>query len=186
MDYVAGPALGNGHLQGVQDELRPEVVGHGPSDDPAAEGVEHDGDVEEAGSSRYVGDIRHPELVRGGGGEVAVDEVGSRTRLPVPPRRNRATAPMAGPDEAGLAHQPGNGGYPLHMCNGTRVCGNAARPARAGRRRCAARHRSRASRDGRCGSASAGQRPPRVAPRSAGRPRHSTRPSTRRGYAPSP
>ena len=104
MDHVAGPALCNGHLQSVQNQLRTQMIGHGPADDPAAESVKHDAEVEEARTSRHVGDIRYPETVRGSGGKVTVDQVGSRARLSIPPRRDGATVPMAGSDEAGLAH----------------------------------------------------------------------------------
>lgn len=107
MDHVAGPALCHGHLQSVQNQLRTQVIGHGSADDPAAEGVKHDAEVEEARSSRHVGDIRYPEPVRGSGGKVTVDQVGSRARLSISPRRDRATTPMTGSDKASLAHQPG-------------------------------------------------------------------------------
>ena len=56
-------------------------------------------------------DVRHPKLVRGGG-DIAVDEVGSRAHLSIPPGRDRPTAPVAGSDEAGLAHHSGD---PNHM-----------------------------------------------------------------------
>ena len=79
---------------------------------------EHDGEVEEAGRCRDVGDVGHPEPVRCRGSKSALDEVGSRSRFPVPPGRDWAAAPVAGPDEAGpdeagpdeagLAHQPGD------------------------------------------------------------------------------
>jgi hypothetical protein len=34
-----GVALGDGHIQGVQDQLGAKVVGHGPAHDPAREGI---------------------------------------------------------------------------------------------------------------------------------------------------
>ncbi len=38
----------DGHVEGVEDELGAQVAGHRPADDPAAEGVDDDRDVEEA------------------------------------------------------------------------------------------------------------------------------------------
>lgn len=108
MNHVTGPTLCDGHLQGVQDQFRTQVVGHRPSDNPAAEGVEHDGEIEETGSRGNVGNIGHPEPVRGFGHEVAVDEVGSWAHLLISPRRDGAAASVAGPNETGLAHQPGD------------------------------------------------------------------------------
>ena len=84
------------------------MVGHGPSDNPAAEGVEHHREVEEAGSRGYVGDVGNSKLVRCRGHEIAVDEIRRWPCLLITPCRGWSTAPVAGPDEADLAHQPGN------------------------------------------------------------------------------
>ncbi len=101
-------ALRDGHLQGIQHQLRAEVMGHGPPDDAAAEGVEHHGEVEETRSRRHIGDVGDPEPVRCLGREHAIDEIGGGPRLPVRPRRDGAAAPVACPDEAGFPHQPGD------------------------------------------------------------------------------
>ena len=82
-----------------QHELGSEVPGHRPADDAAAEYVEDDGEVEEAGASRDVGDVRDPERVGPVGCEVALDEVGPRRRHPAGGRR-RATPP-GDADDAG-------------------------------------------------------------------------------------
>ena len=43
MDDVARPALAERHVEGVEDELAAEVLGHRPADNAAAERVQHDG-----------------------------------------------------------------------------------------------------------------------------------------------
>jgi len=43
MDDVLGTALRDGHLQGAQDEFRSHIGVHGPADNTAAPGVDHDG-----------------------------------------------------------------------------------------------------------------------------------------------
>jgi hypothetical protein len=37
--------VGHGHVQRLEDEVGAQVARHGPADDPAAEGVEHHGQV---------------------------------------------------------------------------------------------------------------------------------------------
>lgn len=61
----AGRRFGECHLEGRQHELGPEVVGppaHGypPADDATTEDVLDDREVEEAGPSGNVGNIRRP------------------------------------------------------------------------------------------------------------------------------
>ena len=63
--------------------------------------------IEEAGSRGYVGN-QPPEPVRDFDHEVAVDEGWSWARLSISPPRDRAAVPMTGPNETGLAHQPGD------------------------------------------------------------------------------
>lgn len=63
------------HLQGVQDQFGlHRGVGH-PADDPAAERVDDERDVDHSGLGHHVGEIGDPEFVRGVGGEVPVDEI---------------------------------------------------------------------------------------------------------------
>ena len=83
----------------------------------------------------------------------------------IAPGRDGTAAPMAGPDEAGLAHLP----LALLAQVGVNTRRAVGLPA---------------SRDGRCGCASTGRHPPRRAPRAAGWSRRGTRPSTRRACAP--
>ena len=75
VDDAFGPALGHGHVERGQHELRPEGPGHRPPDDPAAEHVENHGEVEKAATGRDVGDISHPERIGAVGHELALDEV---------------------------------------------------------------------------------------------------------------
>ncbi len=106
MNDVARPPLAPRHLERVEHEFGPKMIGHRPADNLAAPGVEHDGEVEEAARRRHEGDVGHPQLIRLGCREVAIDEVRRRPALPVSAGRNRAAAAMAGPDKAGPAHQP--------------------------------------------------------------------------------
>ena len=76
VDHPPRPALGHGHLQGVEDELGAEMRRHGPADDPATPGVQHDGQVEEAGPGGDLGDVSHPEPIRSRGRESALHQVG--------------------------------------------------------------------------------------------------------------
>jgi hypothetical protein len=75
-------------------------------DDPAAEGVEHDGQIEEAGPRWNIRDVSHPQQVRALRREVAIDEIGRLTRS-IPDGRDEALA-TAHAGQAGASHQPGN------------------------------------------------------------------------------
>jgi hypothetical protein len=52
MDDRDGPPLGERHVEGIEHELGLQVMPHGPADNAAREGVEHDGQIEEAGPGR--------------------------------------------------------------------------------------------------------------------------------------
>ena len=84
------------------------MIGHGPADDPTAERIEYDGQVEEPGPRRDVGDVRDPQPVGLIGRKAAVDQVRGRPGLLVTPRRHRPAAAMARPDETRPSHQPGD------------------------------------------------------------------------------
>ncbi len=58
VDDVLRTALSEGHIEGVEHELRAQVRGHGPTDHASTEGVEHDGEIEEPGPSGNVGSPR--------------------------------------------------------------------------------------------------------------------------------
>src|SRR5215207_7208458 len=72
------PAARDGHLEGVDDELRTQVVAHRPANDAAREAVDDGSKVEPAAGGRDVLDVGDPELVRRRGHEVAADQVGGR------------------------------------------------------------------------------------------------------------
>jgi hypothetical protein len=74
-----------------------------PGDAPA-EGVQDDGEIEEAGERRNERNISPPEPVRRRGGKVAVHAIGSGPRLPIAPGRDDTAAP-ADTGDAGRAHQ---------------------------------------------------------------------------------
>jgi hypothetical protein len=76
MDHGGRPPLHHGHVQRVEDEFSPQLGGHRPADHPATPRIEDDGQIEEAGPCRDVGDVDHPELVGPGGGKVAADQIG--------------------------------------------------------------------------------------------------------------
>ncbi len=54
MDHVAGPALLDGHVQCVQDEIGLQVGPHRPAHDAPGKRVEHDRQIQEAGPGRDV------------------------------------------------------------------------------------------------------------------------------------
>jgi len=108
MDHVRRPTLAEGHVEGVQNQLGSQVVGHRPADDPAAPDIHDDREIEKARRGWDVGDIGDPQLVRASCLEVAVHQIGCGSCLFVAPCRDRAAAPAAGADQTGHAHQPGN------------------------------------------------------------------------------
>ena len=75
VDDGLGTALLEGHVESVQDQAGAQVVGHGPPDDAPAEGIEHDGQVEEPGPGRDVGNVGDPQPVGCIRGEVPADQV---------------------------------------------------------------------------------------------------------------
>ena len=107
VDHAVGPPLPEGHVEGIEHEPRAQVVGHGPAHHAAAEGIQHDGEEQEPGPGRDVGDVRDPEPVGCVGAEVALDQVRRRTGARIPCRRPRSLAPADAP-QAGTAHQSGD------------------------------------------------------------------------------
>jgi hypothetical protein len=72
---AAGAAMGDGHVESLQDQFRPHVVGHRPTDDLARKEVEDRADVEPPFVGRNVGDVGDPLLVRPRRREITVQEV---------------------------------------------------------------------------------------------------------------
>ena len=81
MDHSIGSTLAKGHIQGVFDQFASQMVGHGPADHAATEGVYDNREVEEARMGRHVGDIGYPQPVSGRSGEVPVDQIGRHPAL---------------------------------------------------------------------------------------------------------
>jgi hypothetical protein len=86
MDEILGMALLNGHLQGLQDQLRAQVSCHGPADDLVAPGVEHHSQIQEPSPRWDVGNtcttrkcrcVGHPQFIRAAGSEVTLDQNGA-------------------------------------------------------------------------------------------------------------
>src|SRR3990170_1656691 len=75
MNYIGRPALRHGHVQRRQDELGAERGVHRPANDTPTPRIEDDGEREEAGPGRHVGDVRHPQPVWARRLEVAINEI---------------------------------------------------------------------------------------------------------------
>ena len=80
---------------------------HRPADDPTAERIEHDSEIQEAAHRRDIGDVGDPKLVGAVGGEITVHQVRRRARVAIPPGGDDATA-AADADNPCRPHQPGN------------------------------------------------------------------------------
>ena len=128
VDDVLGPPLANRHLHRVQHQFGTQVVRHRPADDLAAPGVEHDGEIEEARHRWHISDVGNPQLVRSGGAEVAVDQVGRRPVVLVPSGCCRAAVPMAGAHQARLMHQTGDPLAAVPLSTPTQIGMDARRP----------------------------------------------------------
>ena len=77
VDHLVRTALAKGHIQSVCDQFASQVVGHGPADDAATEGVYDPREVEEARMGRHIGDIGYPQPVPDWSAEGPVDQVRS-------------------------------------------------------------------------------------------------------------
>src|SRR5215203_1963055 len=95
-----------GHDQGVDAQLGPEVVGHGPADDLARGHVLDRGQIQEALAGRNVGDVRQPDLVRSLRREVAIQQVRSDRQVVAAVRGPGCAAAALAAGQAHLTHQP--------------------------------------------------------------------------------
>src|SRR4051812_4631736 len=96
----------DGHDQGADAQLGPEVVGHGPADDLARGHVLDRGQIQEALVGRDVGDVGQPDLVRPVRGEVPRQQVrGDREIMAAVPGSGGAAGAPPG-REPHLTHQP--------------------------------------------------------------------------------
>ena len=107
VDDTLGAPLRQSHVQGLQDQLCPQMCRHRPADDAPAEGIEYDREVEEAGPARHLGDVGDPQPVRRLDREVVLDQVRRRTRTVIADRGSDRFTP-ADTAQAGPAHQAGN------------------------------------------------------------------------------
>ena len=57
MDHLARPTLAEGHVEGVENQLGSQVIGHRPADDPAAPDIHDDCQIEKARQGRDIGEI---------------------------------------------------------------------------------------------------------------------------------
>src|SRR5581483_5243618 len=106
LDVGAGAAQVERHPQRVEDEIGAHVVGELPADDHPAVDVDHESEEDRPLPAAQVGEVGTPELVRPGGGEVALHQVGPPDRLRVSDSRAPwLPAPLRAPD-AVAAHQP--------------------------------------------------------------------------------
>ena len=87
MDHVDGAPLRQCHVQGIEHELGFKIMAHGPADDAPREGIQHNGQVQEPGPGRDIGDVGHPEPVWRIGVEIPVDQIASRPHPFVPEGR---------------------------------------------------------------------------------------------------
>ena len=75
-DIVAGPLSGpQPHVEGIQGKVGAQRRGHLPAHDHPAEDVEDERDVGPAGVGADVGQVRDPQLVRPGRGELPLHQV---------------------------------------------------------------------------------------------------------------
>ena len=100
----AGPALMEGLLQGVEDEVRPRRARDAPAHDPAGIGVDHEGDVDKPAPGRDVGKIRDPEPVWLRGLEDAVHSIERAGHGGVRDGGAHRPAPHCASQEIGRAH----------------------------------------------------------------------------------
>jgi hypothetical protein len=89
-------------LERIEHEAGVRRPADAPADDPAGEGVDHEGDADEAGPGRTIGEVRHPQRVRPIRPELPVDAVERARRRPVADRR----ADRLAADDALQSHSP--------------------------------------------------------------------------------
>ncbi len=169
MNDLCGPALGDGHLRGIEDQLRAQVRRHGPADHTPAPSVDDHGGVQKPRPGRHVGNVGHPELIRPGSREGALHEIRRRPGRGVSAGRARPRPP-ADADEPGNAHEAGD-----PLARDPRAPHPGARRGSVGPRRCRANGR------GWPGCKRAGGQRSRPATRPSGRGRRSSRSGTAQG-----
>ena len=95
-------------FQGIQNEACMGRAAHPPSDDPACEGIDHEGHIDEPGPGRDIGEVRHPQTIGLGRLELPVHLVERARRSLVADRGLHRLAPDR-PGKAEITHQPLDG-----------------------------------------------------------------------------
>ena len=72
---AGGPSIMERLFEGVQNEVRVRRPAGSPADDPSSIGVDDEGDIDEAGPGRDVGEVRDPERIRPWRMELPVDMI---------------------------------------------------------------------------------------------------------------
>jgi len=104
-DLASSPAVPDGHLQGVDGQVRAQAGRDLPADDHAGVHVDDEGRVYPPGVRLDVGQVRHPQPVRRRGLEVPVDQICRAALTVVVAGGDLVEPPPSGPREAHLAHQ---------------------------------------------------------------------------------
>ena len=78
-----------------------------PTDDPPGAGVDDEGDIDEAGPGRDIGEIREPQTVWSGSAELSVHAIQRTESRLVADRCPQRLAPDR-PPKAHIPHQPGD------------------------------------------------------------------------------
>ncbi len=99
-------ALAERYPKTFQQQFFAQVVHHRPADDLAAPCIHEHGEIEEAAYRRYEGEVGDPKLVWPRRREVAIDEVGRRMCVVVPPRHPYPATAPAGTNQSGRPLQP--------------------------------------------------------------------------------
>jgi len=71
-------SLADGHVEGVQDQLGAQVVGHRPAHHSPGEGVQDHRQIQPPFAGALLGDVGDPEPVGAGRLEVTLDEIRRR------------------------------------------------------------------------------------------------------------
>src|SRR5580704_10622664 len=96
--------IAGSHLDGRGDQRGTVIVVHRPADDLACRAVDDGREVNPSFPRRYIGNVTDHFLARGGGGEVAVDQIRDRARRALP-GRGRPPRPRLAGHQAQRPHQ---------------------------------------------------------------------------------
>src|SRR4051812_28860273 len=103
----SGPPAPDGHLKGIEHQLRPQVTLHRPSNEPSRVNIEDKRQVQKTLLGVDVGDVRCPELVGCWGSKLPADQILSGNGVLVGAGSMFPRAPDAA-SEPFFAHKPGH------------------------------------------------------------------------------